>query len=95
MRLAYRTVKDYNQSEFNIILRKEIMNCTRKILPNLGDFKLFWKENGPFRYALTSNEYPPVLLEPEEWIFGNDKISVLKELMQFFKARMAFCTGPF
>ncbi len=67
----------------------------RKILPNVKDFKQFWKEKGPFKYALTSMEYPPVLLEPEEWILGNDKIDVLKELMQFSKEKMAFVQAPF
>ena len=57
--------------------------CVRQVLPNVKDFKTFWKKQGPFRYALTSNEYPPVLLEPEEWILGQDKQAVLKELMQF------------
>jgi len=71
------------------------MVCTRKILPNVKDFKGFWKESGPFAYALTSKEYPPVLLEPEEWIFGNDKIDVIKELMQFSQSKMAFVRAPF
>ncbi len=70
-------------------------SCTRQILPNVKDFKQFWKDKGPFQYALTSLEYPPVLLEPEEWIFGNDKTAVLKELMQFSKEKMAFVQAPF
>ena len=69
--------------------------CTRQILPNVKDFKEFWKDKGPFKYALTSQEYPPVLLEPEEWIFGNDKVAVLKELMQFSKGKMGFVQAPF
>ncbi len=69
--------------------------CVRKILPSVTDFKEFWKDRGPFKYALTSKEYPPVLLEAEEWIFGNDKIGVLKELMQFSKEKMAFVRAPF
>ncbi|MDD9301062.1 MAG: hypothetical protein HUK40_01465 [Desulfobacter sp.] len=71
------------------------MTCIRKILPNLKDFKAFWKKEGPFKFALTANEYPPVLLEPEEWIFSNDKIALLKELMQFSKSKMAFVKAPF
>jgi len=69
--------------------------CVRKILPNVKDFKTFWKKQGPFRYALTSKEYPPVLLEPEEWIFGQDKQAVLKELMQFSRMKMFFAPAPF
>ena len=69
--------------------------CVRKILPNVKDFKTFWKKQGPFRYALTSNEYPPVLLEPEEWIFGQDKIAVIKDLMQFSRRKMFFVPAPF
>ena len=70
-------------------------SCTRQILPNVKDFKQFWKDKGPFKYALTSLEYPPVLLEPEEWIFGSDKVAVLRELMQFSKEKMAFVQAPF
>jgi len=71
------------------------MVCTRKILPNVRDFKQFWKEKGPFAFALTSKEYPPVLLDPEEWIFGDDKIEVIKELMQFVQSKSAFVRAPF
>jgi hypothetical protein len=70
-------------------------SCVRQILPNVKDFKKFWKETGPFRYALTSNEFPPILLEPEEWIFGNDAHLLLKELMQFDRNKMAFVQSPF
>lgn len=69
--------------------------CVRKILPNVKDFRMFWKKQGPFRYALTSKEYPPVLLEPEEWIFGQDKQAVIKELMQFSRMKMSFVPAPF
>lgn len=84
----------YIAAQFNY-KNRETMTCIRKILPNVKDFKAFWKEKGPFAYALTSREYPPVLLEPEEWIFGNDKIAVLKELMQFSQSKMAFVRAPF
>jgi hypothetical protein len=69
--------------------------CVRHILPHAKDFAKFWKETGPFRYALTSKEYPPILLEPEEWIFGNDLQRLLKELMQFDQKKMAFVESPF
>ncbi len=69
--------------------------CVRQILPNVKDFKKFWKETGPFKYALTSNEFPPILLEPEEWIFGNDINLLLKELMQFDQKKMTFVQAPF
>ncbi len=69
--------------------------CVREILPNASDFKQFWKDKGPFRYALTSAEYPPVLLEPEEWVFGNDVQAVLKALMGFSREKMAFVKAPF
>ena len=69
--------------------------CIRQILPNVMDFKRFWKETGPFKYALSSNGFPPILLEPEEWIFGNDLIGVLKELMQFDQKKMSFVQSPF
>ncbi len=69
--------------------------CIRKTLPHVKDFKAFWKQRGPFSFALTSSEFPPVLLSPEEWIFGNDKIRVLKELMQFTQRRMALVRTDF
>lgn len=69
--------------------------CVRKILPNVKDFKAFWKKQGPFRYALTSKDFPPVLLEPEEWIFGMDKQALFKELMQFSRMKMSFVQAPF
>jgi len=69
--------------------------CVRQILPHVKDFVKFWKETGPFRYALTSNAFPPVLLEAEEWIFGNDIERLLKELMQFDQKKMAFVESPF
>ncbi len=74
---------------------KEKMGCIRATLPHAKAFKKFWKENGPFRYALTSNEYPPVLLAPEQWIFGDDKTQVLKELMGFDASKMSFVPAPF
>lgn len=69
--------------------------CIREVLPNVKDFRKFWKDKGPFRYALTSAEYPPVLLEPEEWIFGSEAADVLKSLMQFSEEKMAFVKAPF
>ncbi|NOX34400.1 MAG: hypothetical protein GXP56_11815 [Deltaproteobacteria bacterium] len=65
-----------------------VFSIKREILPNLKDFKIFWEENGPFKYALTSKDYPPVLLEPEEWIFSDDIETLLKDLMQFDKRKM-------
>jgi hypothetical protein len=69
--------------------------CVRQILPSVSEFKLFWKEKGPFGYALTSLDYPPILLDPEAWIFGNSPEAVLKELMQFDRQKMAFVQAPF
>lgn len=69
--------------------------CERQILPNVMEFKRFWKEKGPFKYALSSNDFPPILLEPEEWIFGNELIGVFKELMQFDQKKMSFVQSPF
>ncbi|WP_022664393.1 hypothetical protein [Desulfospira joergensenii] len=70
-------------------------SCIRQNLPNVKDFKQFWKDKGPYLYALTSAEFPPVLLEEEEWIFGSDIVDVLKELMQFDKKKMGFVQAPF
>lgn len=67
----------------------------RKILPELKEFKTFWKKDGPFRFALTSREYPPVLLEPEEWLFSNDVGSLLKDLMGYDQKKMAVVHTPF
>jgi len=67
----------------------------REILPNSKVFKVFWEEKGPYQYALTSKEFPPVLLEPEEWIFSDDIEALLKELMQFDKRKMKIVKAPF
>ncbi len=71
------------------------MQVVRQILPHAADFKRFWKEAGPFAFALTSAEFPPVLLLPEEWIFGYTAEEVLKELMQFNQKKMAFVPAEF
>lgn len=67
----------------------------RQILPSVKDFKVFWKKKGPFKYALTSAEFPPVLLEPEEWIFSDNVILLLKELMQWDLRKMEIVNAPF
>ena len=67
----------------------------RQILLNSKDFKLFWKKQGPFKFALTSSEFPTVLLEPEEWIFSNQIEVLLKALMQFEKRKMEIINSPF
>jgi hypothetical protein len=72
----------------------KIKSIHREILENSKDFKLFLDEKGPFKYALTCNEYPAVLLEQEEWIFASDLNSLLKDLMQF-GGKMKFVKSPF
>ncbi|MFU8768288.1 MAG: hypothetical protein ACNA7H_00995 [Desulfotignum sp.] len=71
------------------------MQVFRQILPHASDFKRFWKEAGPFAFALTSAEFPPVLLEPEEWIFGHTAPDVLMDLMGFAPRKMAFVKTGF
>ena len=78
-----------------VILKMGVELIKRKRLANTKDFKQFWKEKGPFKYALTSKDFPPVLLEPEEWIFSNDIKGLLKELMQFDKQKMKIVKAPF
>ncbi|MBF0211322.1 MAG: hypothetical protein HQK68_10605 [Desulfamplus sp.] len=67
----------------------------RRILPQIKDFKSFWKKQGPFKYALTSSEFPPILLEPEEWIFSDDIILLLKDLMQWDLRGISIVNAPF
>lgn len=67
----------------------------RRILPTTKDFKAFWKKHGPFKYALTSAEFPPILLEPEEWIFSDNIVLLLKDLMQWDSRNMAVVEAPF
>jgi hypothetical protein len=67
----------------------------RVIIETSRQFKTFWKEKGPFKYALTSQDFPPVLLSPEEWLFSNDKSALLKELMQFDQKKMRVVHAPF
>lgn len=72
-----------------------VESIIRQILPHSKQFKQFWKEKGPFKYALTSIQYPPLLMEPEEWIFSDDIETLLKELMQFDKLNMKVVKSPF
>lgn len=67
----------------------------RRILLWSREFRAFWKEHGPFRYALTSREFPPVLLEPEEWLFSDDLTQLLKELMGWEERGMSLVPAPF
>ncbi len=67
----------------------------REILATSREFKNFWKNKGPYKYALTSMEYPPVLLEPEEWIFSNNAIDILKALMRWKERKMKIVQAPF
>lgn len=69
--------------------------CIRETLPNAKGFKKFWKDRGPFRYALTAADYPPVLLEPEEWLFSNDGVVLLKELMGLSGEKKFVVQAPF
>lgn len=67
----------------------------RRILSNSNEFKCFWEKQGPFKFALTSREFPPVFLEPEEWIFSDTIEILLKGLMQFEKRKMEIISSPF
>lgn len=67
----------------------------RKILSQSLEFKKFWQKKGPFRYALTSREFPPILLDVDEWIFSDDLKSLLKELMQWEQRKMKLVPAPF
>jgi len=67
----------------------------RQVLTNSKEFKLFWEKQGPFKYALTCNEFPPVLLEPEEWIFSDNIETLLKALMQAEKRKIEIIQSPF
>ncbi|SMC75750.1 hypothetical protein SAMN02746065_10987 [Desulfocicer vacuolatum DSM 3385] len=66
-----------------------------KILPTVTEFKAFWKKQGPFRYALTSREFPPTLLAPEEWLFSDEIIPLLKALMKWDERKMKIVAAPF
>ena len=79
-------------------MNRKMKNSTtvvNKILEHSGQFKKIWQNQGPFAYALTSNEYPPVLLEPEEWLFSNDLTALLKSLMKFEEKKMKCVKAPF
>ncbi len=67
----------------------------KKVLINSKEFVQFWEDMGPFRYAFTSEDYPPLLLEPDEWIFSNDIKILLKTLMQYDKKKMKVVKAPF
>ena len=67
----------------------------RQSLPTVAEFKVFWKKQGPFKYALTSREFPPILLEPEEWLFSDEIISLLKGVMKWDERKMKVVAAPF
>ncbi len=71
------------------------MQVIRRTLPHSSDFKRFWKDSGPFEFALTSAEYPPVLLAPEEWIFGHTARDVLEALMGFSPGKAKIVRSEF
>jgi len=75
-----------------MIVEKPILRAT---LSSSEEFKAFWQEKGPFKYALTSMDFPPLLLEPEEWIFSNNIIKLLKDLMQFDNRKMKIVKAAF
>ncbi len=66
----------------------------RKVLQHAADFKKFWKDEGPFRYALTSSVFPFILLDDEEWLFSEDMEALLKELMQWRQRNMMIIRSP-
>ncbi|GAB6142674.1 hypothetical protein JCM12294_01110 [Desulfocicer niacini] len=72
-----------------------MVTVVRQILPTLKEFKEVWKNQGPFKYALTSREFPPILLEPEEWLFSQDILALLKELMGWEARKMSVVAAPF
>jgi hypothetical protein len=74
---------------------KADIHVFRRILPHSSDFKRFWKDQGPFEFALTSAEYPPVLLAPEEWIFGHTAREVLEVLMGFSPGKAKIVRSDF
>jgi hypothetical protein len=78
-----------------MIMQKTDISVIRRILPHSSDFKRFWKDSGPFEFALTSAEYPPVLLAPEEWIFGHTARDVLEELMGFSPGKRKIVRSEF
>ena len=72
----------------------ENKRVVRRVLPHVHDFKTVWKKEGPFPYALTSSVFPFVLLEEEEWIFSDDFVLLLKELMQWDRRKMKMIKAP-
>lgn len=66
----------------------------RRTLPTVRAFKKFWQHEGPFKYALCSLAFPDPLLEPEEWLFGDNYQDLLKNLLQWDQRgmRLAPCS---
>lgn len=90
--VAYITLVKREKKE-TIGMNKQ--GVVRLILAGSREFKEFWQGNGPFKFALTSRDYPPILLDEEEWLFSNDMVALLKELMQFDRQKMKFVKSPF
>jgi hypothetical protein len=90
------------EPERHLVYKRKIMvkektdiRVIRRILPHSSEFKRFWKDQGPFEFALTSAEYPPVLLAPEEWIFGHTAREVLEVLMGFSPGKAKIVRSDF
>jgi hypothetical protein len=66
-----------------------------KVLISSKAFKQFWKDEGPYKYALTCQDYPPVLLEADEWLFSDDLAGLLKALLGYDHKKVKIVHAPF
>ena len=71
------------------------MGLKKEIIETVVEFKAFWENYGPFRYALTSNKFPEYILEEEQWFFSNDSSEIFKALFDWQKNKMKVVQAPF
>lgn len=71
------------------------MGLKKEIIETVVEFKAFWENYGPFRYALASNKFPEYILEDEQWFFSNDSAEIFKALFDWQKNKMKVVQAPF
>ncbi|MCP3926789.1 MAG: hypothetical protein GY714_29870 [Desulfobacterales bacterium] len=71
------------------------MTIKKEIIQTVAEFKKFWENYGPYKFALTSNKFPEEFLEDEQWIFANESSDIFKTLFDWDKNKMKIVKSPF
>ena len=63
-------------------------SVVQHIITDSKTFRRFFKDKGPFDFALTCQGYPPILLDDEQWLFGEDPAALIRALIGFDRRKM-------